>query len=358
MKKIIQKQILLFGISLVFMTGCLQKYIIDDAQLIQGVVYDTTKDKIKTTIVCPVQQKGHKVQIYENIGNTVKQGRERASFESAQPFVSGQLRVALFTEKLAKKDITVAYDTLLRDSSIGHIIYLGILEGDGYELFSGKYKNNFNVAIYIKNLLEHNMESGSLPYDNLHLNSYRYYEVGRDTFMPILKKQKDKIIIKGMALFNEEKYIGKLEQKDMFIFRGLLEKHRLNSQEFKTHGGYVLINNIRSTPSYHVQIKSGKPSFYIQVKMDARLQEISKRISLENKKNFEAITKNIEEQLNTDSNKLIKKIQNLNVDPLGLGSKFKQQYRPFKLKEWEKMYKTVPVRVKYMVNIENSGVVE
>ncbi|WP_033679269.1 Ger(x)C family spore germination protein, partial [Bacillus gaemokensis] len=298
------------------------------------------------------------VQVFENSGNTIKQGRENASFESAQPFTSGQLRVALFTEKLAKKDITVAFDTLLRDSSIGHTIYLGILEGDGYELFSGKYKNNFNVAIYIKNLLEHNMETGSLPNDNLHLNSYRYYEVGRDTFMPILKKQKDKITIKGMALFNEEKYVGKLEQKDMFIFRGLLEKHRLNSQEFKTHGGYVLINNIRSTPSYHVQIKNGKPSFYIQVKMDARLQEISKRIDLEDKKNFEVITKNIEKQLNTESKKLIKKIQNLNVDPLGLGSKFKQQYRPFKLKEWEKIYKTVPIRVKYMVNIEHSGVVE
>ncbi|KEK17034.1 spore gernimation protein GerH, partial [Bacillus gaemokensis] len=55
MKKIIRKQILLFGISLIFMTGCLQKDIIDDVQLIQGVVYDTTKDKIKATIVCPIQ---------------------------------------------------------------------------------------------------------------------------------------------------------------------------------------------------------------------------------------------------------------------------------------------------------------
>ncbi|HDR7426226.1 TPA: Ger(x)C family spore germination protein, partial [Bacillus toyonensis] len=79
---------------------------------------------------------------------------------------------------------------------------------------------------------------------------------------------------------------------------------------------------------------------------------------LENKKEIEVITKNIEKQLNTESKKLIKKIQNLNVDPLGLGSKFKQQYKPFKLKEWNKIYQTVPVRVKYIVNIENSGVVE
>ncbi|KFN01326.1 Ger(x)C family spore germination protein [Bacillus clarus] len=358
MKKINQKQIILFCISLIFMTGCMQKYLIDDVQLIQGIVFDTTKDKIKTTIVCPVQKKGHQVKVFENTGNTATQGREKASFKSAQPFATGQLRIALLTKKLAEKDITIAYDTLLRDNSIGHTIYLGILEGEGYELFSGKYNTPFNVAIYIKNLLEHNMKTGSLPQDNLYFNSYRYYEVGRDTFMPILKKQKDTIEIKSMALFKQDKYIGKLEQKDMFIFSGLLEKRRLNSKEFKIHDGYVLINNIRSTPSYHVHVKNGKPSFYIQVKMNARLQEVSKMINVENKNTLKIVTKNIEKQLNTESKKLIKKIQNLNVDPLGLGSKFKQQYKPFKLKEWEKIYKTVPIRVKYIVNIEHSGVIE
>ncbi|MDR4410151.1 Ger(x)C family spore germination protein [Bacillus anthracis] len=358
MKKITQKQIILFCISLIFMTGCLQKYIIDDLELIQGIVFDITKNKIKTTIVSPVQKKGHQVQVFENIGNTVTQGKEKSFSESVHPLAIGQLRVALLTEKLAKKDITIAYNTLLRDKSIGGTIYLGILEGEGYEIFSGKYNNTFNVAIYIKNLFEHNMETGSLPHDNLYLNSYRYYEVGRDTFMAILKKQKDKIKIKSIALFKKNKYIGDLEQKDMFIFKGLLEKHRLNSKEFKTHDGYVLINNISSTPSYHVKIKNGKPSFYIQVKMNARLQETSKIINLENKNTIEIVTKDIEKQLNTESKKLIRKIQNLNVDPLGLGSKFKQQYKPFKLKEWEKIYKTVPIRVKYIVNIENSTVIE
>lgn len=186
------KQIILCGVSVLLLTGCLQKLIIDDVQLIQGVVLDKEKDKIKATIVCPVQKKGNQVQVFENIANTVKQGRESLSLKSAQPFVSGQLRIALFTKELAKKNLAAAFDTFLRDSSIGHTLYIGILEGNGYELFTGKYKNNFNVAIYIKNLLEHNMETGSLPDTNLHLSSFYYYRVGQDTFMPILKKKKIK----------------------------------------------------------------------------------------------------------------------------------------------------------------------
>lgn len=102
MNKFTQKQILLFGISLAFMTGCLQKYIIDDVQLIQGVVYDTAKDKIKTSIVCPIQEKGHKVQVFENIGNTVKQGR-KSFFRICTIVCQWTITCCSFTEKLAKK---------------------------------------------------------------------------------------------------------------------------------------------------------------------------------------------------------------------------------------------------------------
>lgn len=70
----------------------------------------------------------------------------------------------------------------------------------------------------------------------------------------------------------------------MFVFKGLLEKHRLDSHEFKTNPGYAMINNIRSVPTYEVNIKDGKPSFYIHVKMDARIQELSRKFNLENKK--------------------------------------------------------------------------
>ncbi|MEH7221711.1 Ger(x)C family spore germination C-terminal domain-containing protein, partial [Bacillus toyonensis] len=164
--------------------------------------------------------------------------------------------------------------------------------------------------------------------------------------------------ITGIALFNKKKYVGALKPEEMFIFKGLLKKNRLNSTEFKIRGGHVLINNIRATPTYKIYIKNGNPSFYVQVKLNARIQEITKSIDLEKKKNIEMITKDIEKQLDTEGEKLTKKLQDLNVDPLGLGAKFKQQYRQFMLKKWNKIYKTVPVKVKYIVNLEDSGVIE
>lgn len=361
MEKIKRKLILLSCICLFTITGCLQKNIVDDLQLIQGVVFDTAKNnKIKVTSVCPVQQKGNKVQVFEGVGNAVKQVKANTSLESSRPFASGQMRVALFTTRIAKKGLSTSFDTLIRDVNIGNSLYVGLLEGNGLELLKGKYSASSNVAIYIKRMLEHNMKTGPLPNDNLYLGTFRYFREGQDSYMPILKKSKDKIKVSGIGLLKKDKYVGKIDQQDMFVFKGLLEKHRLDSQEFKSDSGYVMINNIHSKPTYTVNIKAGKPSFLIKVKMDARVLELSQQvnINLENKKKTQKIARAIEKQLNMKAAKLIKKFKSLNVDPLGLGAKFKQRYRPFKLEEWRKMYKDVPITVKYKVDITNSGVIE
>ena len=82
------------------------KNIIDDVQLIQGTVFDAAKDnKVKVTFVCPIQKKGNKVQVFEGTANAVKQVKANTSLESSQPFASGQMRVALYTIRLAKRNV-------------------------------------------------------------------------------------------------------------------------------------------------------------------------------------------------------------------------------------------------------------
>lgn len=368
MEKFKKQVIFLFCLCLFLTTACVPKSIIDDISLIQGAVFDvapntdSNRERLQVTYVCPIQRKGNKVQVLQGYGNTIKQVKTTTSLESGQPLASGQIRVTLFTEKLAKKGLSSVFDTLIRDVNIGNLVYIGILEGggngEGKKLLLGKYNTASNVAIYIKKMLEQNMKSGDVPSDNLYMQTFRYYREGQDTYMPILKKKKNSIKITSIALFKQDKYVGKVEEKDMFLLKTLLDKSQLDSHEFKTKLGYTTINNIRSSPSYHVYVKNGKPSFVIRVKMAARIQEISKHTNLENKKNVEKIRKDIVKKLNTDGEKLVKKLQSLGADPLALGARFKQHYRPFQLKEWRKMYKDVPVKVQYDVDITNSGVIE
>ena len=73
---------------------------------------------------------------------------------------------------------------------------------------------------------------------------------------------------------------------------------------------------------------------YIKVKFDARLQEVSTNINLNQKQNVKN-RKIDRKELQVESENMIKKLQNINVDPLGFGVKLKHKYRGFSLKSGE-----------------------
>ena len=74
--------------------------IIDDVQLIQGVIVDRIKDRNQNNCYLFVERKGHQVQTFEGSSHTVKMGRINSSLESENDFETGQLRIALATKNL------------------------------------------------------------------------------------------------------------------------------------------------------------------------------------------------------------------------------------------------------------------
>ena len=99
-----------------------------------------------------MKRKGHQVQTFEGSSHTVKMGRINSSLESENDFETGQLRIALATKKFVKQDITELYEYLLRDSRIGHTVYLGIIDGKVKGFFSQKSYGRDNAVISLKNV--------------------------------------------------------------------------------------------------------------------------------------------------------------------------------------------------------------
>ena len=85
-------------------------------------------------------EKGNKVQVFEGSANAVKQVKADTSLESSQPFASGQMRVALYTIRLAKTGMSTSFDTLLRDVNIGNALYAALLDGNGTELLKANIR--------------------------------------------------------------------------------------------------------------------------------------------------------------------------------------------------------------------------
>lgn len=344
-------------ISLLGISGCLPKNIIDDVQLIQGMVIDAEKgQQIKLTVVSPSIKKKHGIEVWEGIGHTVKSARQKIAKESPLPLVSGQLRVALFTKQLAQRGGRGVLGTLLRDSMVSHQIYLAILVGSGKSLFSKKYEGNQNAAIYINKMLKHNMETGILPSGNLHLTDLRYYQEGQSTFMPILKEKTNTIQIQGLALFRGKTYVGELNSKEMQIFKCLYESFQLATLTYKVADDYVVLKSMYSKPVYRVAQYKGKTELQIQIQVQGSIQEVSKSICLDKNKSYTNIQHAIEKQITKESYALLKKLQSLHVDPLGLGVKLKQN--SLTVHTADEAYTKLPMCIKTQVTILNSGILQ
>ncbi|MDX8344551.1 Ger(x)C family spore germination protein [Rossellomorea sp. YZS02] len=349
---------------ILLLSGCsmLPTKIVNEIGMLQGVSYDSADDgEVLGTIVFPIIRKdmSHS-EVRSSIGQTSKEIRTNLNNETRLSLVSGQLRFALYGRTLAEKGINDFVDTLNRDPSIGSIVQVAIVDGSANDLLNSNKLQNENISIYLQELLDHNMESGQLPHTNLQTFLFQLHQIGQDPYLPIMNNVNGNIKITGMAFFRYDKFITSIPMEDVYSFKTLVDKDKNDGIQGYTfeNGDKVVLETLESKPTYTVNIVQGKPEFTINLKMKTRLLEYApskgKRQAFDKKKYKGKIEKQIEEK----SNKIITQFKEHNVDPLGLGAKYKEQYRKFNKKQWEAYYPTVPVSVKAKINIQQTGTVD
>ncbi|OZM57165.1 hypothetical protein CIB95_06765 [Lottiidibacillus patelloidae] len=356
-----------FFLSLILLTSCSEKRILDEVGLIQIVAYDITDDeKIKGIFVVPNYRPDNEIIVekYEAVANTSKGIRRKISAMTEKPIVAGQLRVALYSEELAKKGLISIVDTLYRDPSIGNRMNLAIVKGDMKELIMTDYSDRESVAAYIQNLIRHNIDKETLPTQSLHLFLYRYYSDGQDPFMPIIQKNESHIEVTDIAIFNEDKFGMSIPLKKGFMFKLLLEGYKSGKYELILNGSeeekeYAVIENLNSSTTYFMEKKDGTIKFKINVKMKGQINEYSGKLNMEMKKTLKKIEKQLAEEIEEESIALIKSFQEEKVDPIGFGKKYRSKtYNWDSKKFYDEIYPKIKFDVKVNVQIIETGIVE
>lgn len=342
---------------LLFLGGCIPKNIIDKVTLVQMIVVDKVQNNLHMTFIAPVKEKGKKVLLYDGRAHTMEQAEHYANLQARRPLVNGQLRVVLFTENMAKKGLSSYIDAFIRIPSIGNLIQLVILEGNVQSFLKYPYHFHENVPTFIYKLLEHNMENGMLPQMNLNTCSFKLHQEGNEMFLPIVALKDGKIRLTSLALFRGSKMVGRLKPAHFFVLKSLLEKHKLDLHTFSYHSQYIVVQNLTSTPQYNIQLKQGKPTFFISIKMKGRIEETTGHTKI-SPQYIKKIEHQIEKELNHQGQKLIRQFQTTRIDPLGLGSKYKMQYRSFQFKKWKDAYPFINIKVSFHVTLSNTGSIE
>ncbi len=348
--------------SLVFLSGCMnaKPKILDDINLATAVGFDyVDTEKFRATWVAPTYMPDKTIvdESYTAISTLSKEVRAKINQQSEKQVLSGKFEVALYSKKIAQKDISKLIDTLQRDPSIGANVNLAVVDGTANELLT-KQLGNSDKGIYLSNLFEQNIKHGLLPKTNLQLFLYAFYSEGRDPILPFIKALDGKVDIKGIALFSKGKYVSHLKKEQVFAFNMMLNR-KSNSESFAVKlekKQYASLFNITSKRKYEIQKPMANAPITIKLKVQAILREYSGGKA--DKAKIKEIEKAMEKDIEKEANRMIEKFQKLKIDPLGIGEQVRTRTRKWDMKKFEKQYPTLPIRVKAKVKVIETGVIE
>lgn len=343
---------------LVLLTGCVEQKIIDDINIMSAVGYDALKDdQIKATIVIPVYKADKSIsnETFVASAELSKEANRKAQLKSADPLENGSIEMVLFGKELAEKGVYDITDTFERDARIGAKLYLAVVDGEANEVLE-KNLGNLGTGNYLNTLMEHNMLHRELPQSNLHVFMYAFYSRLKDPFLPYVELTGNKVRIKGIALFKEDKAVSYLTSKEMFYFKALMENFRNGSYTFNVGKDSVSTYSISTKRKYKIKDTLTQPKVNLHIKLEAHIREFSGNKL--DQKIIDQVGAAFEKNLSKKTTELLERFRDQGIDPIGIGMYAKAKTRHFDPEKWKEVYPNTTFNVTTKVLIAETGVIE
>ncbi|MFJ8064511.1 Ger(x)C family spore germination protein [Psychrobacillus sp. NPDC096426] len=373
------KKVMFYFILLILsgiLIGCAETNILDRVGLTTLVGYDIgTEEKMSTTTVIreinPEFQSNVEVITTEN--ETSKGNKMKANRKLAKKVTVGQMRVVLFGEELAKDDLHYYIDSLLENASVSNSLYLAVVEGETAPLLQYQYKNIDDIGQHLYRLIEQNIKQEHMISSTLHEIAHDLYMVGKDSTIPIIRRDGELIELSSLALFKDGKMVSTLPLKDSFyvklmrdsfksgIFETIIKKEDIPPNLLKgtTSDIPVAFDTIHSKRELKL-VDPNTPEFDLQINLKARLVEIYPDVNSGDPKVIEGLENAISKNLSRELSRVIAHCQNVQSDIFGFGEKYRSSVRNSNLtkEKWIEMYKNMKVNVKVEFDILRAGVFE
>lgn len=368
----IKKLLLLFACTFV-LVGCAEKKILERISIVTLVGYESTDDD-KLTATAVIRQINpdleSKIELQSATASTSKGARAKIDLKTSKRIGSGQLRVVLFGEELAKYGINDNIHILKMNSEISNATYLATVEGDLKGLLEYKYENISDFGQHIYQLIQDNVDHQNIISSTLH-------EVNRDKLsflgnysMPTLKREEDYIKISGIAFFNEGKIVGNLPAEEAIYIlmvkgkthNGTLELEipitTLEKSPFDSSVGLpIAIDSINSKRKIKL-VNPEVPELNLTIKIECRLLEVNSDVSMDNPSIIHKLEKAINKKIESEIKRIIDYSHEIETDIFQFGEYYKAQNRHTDIdkEKWNEMYPEMKVNVIIDTTIVRDGV--
>ena len=367
-----KKLILLFA-CIIFLVGCAEQKILERISLTTLVGFDLADDdKLAATAV--IRQINpdleSKIELQSATALTSRGARSKIDLKTSKTIGSGQLRVVLYGEELAKVGLNENIHILKMNSEISNATYMASVEGDLNELLEYKYENISDLGQHIYQLIKYNVDKQYIISSTLHeINRDKLSFIGSYS-MPILEREENNIKISGIAFFNEGKIVGKLPAEESIYILMVKEKTHSGTLELE-----IPITTLKKSPSDSSErlpiaidsinskrkiklVDPAVPEFNLTIKIDCRLLEVDSDMSMDNPSIIHKLEKEINKKIESEINRIIDYSHEIDTDIFQFGEYYKAQNRNADIdkKKWDEMFSEMKVNVTVKTTIIRDGV--
>ncbi len=368
--------ILLTLILVIFsLTGCWDSTDIDQRSIVMGVGLDTEmfSDDLVMTIEVPVltsfvtgsdesgSSENTKV-ILSTSGTGIAKMANQLENRVWREIFFGHTKVIIIGEDLARQGIGPLIDFFDRNPKLERRLKLVIADGRAQDIFETESFREPLASVYLSQMLEVSTANTRLVIQNFQ-DTLRHLEHNGDAIVPRVRGEKEELTAAGGALIKDYKFIAWLGENETqaisFLYNNV--KGGIVSAQVE-HALYTYtIRNSRTKISPHLDPTTEKLSFLIEVEAEGDLVEV---FCPQAQKTVVKALDEIEIKLNKiigdEIRHTLKKLQDLQVDPIGFSILTKRKYPKFwqehKLHWKETILPQIEFEVKTDFTIRHTGI--
>lgn len=362
-------------LPLLFLTSCLQMKEMENLGIVTARGIDLAEDsKIETSLVFfQFETQGSETaRLVYGTGNTLTGAMDDANDKTNFLLAPGKIELELYGMPLVEKGIREMLDSIGRDPKIPYTLYMAISDSTAKNLMnlqeSGIYSN---IGLYLHDLIDENTEQEIFPKVTLVKFSRLLHDVGQDPILPVLNIVNDTPKLTSIAIFKDDKVVGKVPFDDSLLFnllektiRGVWIETTFPIDPFKPYiSGKPTDDNLSA--AFEILKGKGKTKlinkeklqFETTIDMQLGLLETTESLMLDDIKTVKFLEREYEKKLESRYKKLLSHLKELGADSIGYGSVYRMHKTDGKLtnKEWYEQYPDIEVTFNINVDIIRHG---
>ncbi|WP_210467888.1 Ger(x)C family spore germination protein [Sporosarcina sp. 6E9] len=355
-----KKSILFIFVSgFALMAGCTeseQRASVEELSLVSSIGFDLVDNQeMRMTVGIP-QPAGESpvlTEAYSINTEMVQEGLVKLSSKADKMIVLNQLRTFLFSEAFAKSGkVTGVVEHFYRDSTVGNKVRIVIVKDQVEDVLKADYPENQHMDAYLNELFEPKLHTSFSPFTSIHDYINTQTSPVYHTMVPYLEKKGDSLEVTKVALFNSERMVDTITTEQSLLVQALVGLKKLSplAVKFKDNekDNQLFLEQIEN----RAKIKSNKniesPKVNIDLNIKAVLVEYKGNRDLSKIGEYKKLEKEINKHLEKEIEDILKKLQELELDPVGLSESFRMHYKG----KWtEEMTQKVIASLDYEVNV-------